>query len=700
MHRTIENLKKRHASTVETYDYRIQYLEESIVSEKRQNERLFRVLDELSEDISREVYGRRREVSLRLAILAKEEMISEKIRRWILRAQEKLIGEGTLEDDRWVTFRNVISSAHDILRTINAGPNDALSSAARLLSAEAAAASLRKELQLETDRRLFLEQQLTSLQGPIAEREELVKKGTNGKIRLLHMTLIPNFVQLRDSISPRALTDVTVQTVPIALQDSVTSISLEPYSTESRSEATQTCTEDVSSQDFYLDERDADEPCLPNVLVTEPSLTDIVDTVVALPQGNTPTATVENGIMSGLGDLNRAAGVISLQAYESQPAADPNLEPPVNGALEATEMTHQQTLYTAAEVPDPKHSLLLSGHFPQEDRFKAEQITDTLQLPHSESESTGAHHLSSYLKPGLALLLPKLSAAEHRYDEIQRQFNDCSMTLQEMKRLLLDSPEKPSFLPAVMERLYDYCEDSRVELEIRISDEERIIKGYQTLLSVPGALSDEIDEAETRRDIEAFVDGSDPAVHRAQDMMQRKLEDLQHDIASVKHALHESQTSPSEEDSKQGADGVSIPEPSSWTSWTGSFLSSSRSPSPAPSFGAVMTSPRLRHSSSSQRLQVRRDSYTNSHSPFNALGLRIPMPSSISTRPSRPSISHTPSRPGDMTRPRVISNAFNLGIRGGLPQARASSFSLNRNNRPSMQSNTPASSIDFSNEVE
>lgn len=268
----------------------------------------------------------------------------------------------------------------------------------------------------------------------------------------------------------------------------------------------------------------------------------------------------------------------------------------------------------------------------------------------------------------------------------KKQFQDCSLSLQEMKQDFMNLTEKPTHLLAILDRLFDFCEDSKVELEIRISDEERVIRGYQTLLSIPGALSDELDEVEVKRNIEDFVDGRDPAVRRAQETTQHKLEDLLHDIASVKQALHDHQFP-----APEGAKGFTLnrpaPEAASWTSWTGNLLSSSRSPSPAPSFGAVMTSPKLRRSSSSQHLQPLQDSSRNNDGLGSTLNLRLHMPFLTSPAPS--------SRQAERVRPRVISTAFGVGIRGGFAPSRAASFTLNRPNE-----NTTRPSIDYNNDVE
>ena len=102
-------------------------------------------------------------------------------------------------------------------------------------------------------------------------------------------------------------------------------------------------------------------------------------------------------------------------------------------------------------------------------------------------------------------------------------------------------------------------------------------------------------------------------------------------------------------------------------------LYSQRPSSPAPSFGAVMTSPRLRHSSSSQRI---RENHSDS-SLISGMGLRIPMPTSLQTKFDIPP---TPSSSFSRGTPRQF---FGLGLRGGLLHGRSSmTFNYDQSNIP------------------
>lgn len=316
--------------------------------------------------------------------------------------------------------------------------------------------------------------------------------------------------------------------------------------------------------------------------------------------------------------------------------------------------------------------------------------------------STKTTYLSTVTRPHP--LLNDLVRVTKRYDDLQCAFRDCHLALEALKAELRESPVLhfsahstdssviPSeILSAALGRLDDYTEDARVELEIRVGDEALLAKGYEALLSVPGAIdaaslssSDDQDtqnkrehtQLEVEQQISDFVSGADSAVRRARDTFTRKLEDVQHDIAVLKRAIHDptsftlpqphsihSHTTPSSLTSSlvspaplttelDNQPGSAASHSVGWTSW---IRSSSRSASPAPpthgpspTFGNIMTAPRLRHAPSSGSLQPasaspnpspvrsRRSSFFGlgvaapsepPPSPLAALELRVPMPS-------------------------------------------------------------------------
>ncbi|KAF8881486.1 hypothetical protein BD779DRAFT_1675431 [Infundibulicybe gibba] len=118
-------------------------------------------------------------------------------------------------------------------------------------------------------------------------------------------------------------------------------------------------------------------------------------------------------------------------------------------------------------------------------------------------------------------LIAQLAQTRHRYDDLKHTFET---------------------------RLSDYTEDARVELEIRIADEELLARGFETILSIPGALSHSStstgagddsppSQTEVEAQIEAFVSGAEPSVQRSLQTFTRKLTDVQHDIAALKRTI-------------------------------------------------------------------------------------------------------------------------------------------------------------------
>ena len=264
-------------------------------------------------------------------------------------------------------------------------------------------------------------------------------------------------------------------------------------------------------------------------------------------------------------------------------------------------------------------------------------------------------------------LLDALMKVTHRYDELQRAFRNCHLTLAKMKNdiapISLASQTGIPVIQNVLYRLDDFCEDAQVELEIRIADEERIAKGFETLLGVPGALADDNEKARIEYELEAFVDGTTPSVVKVSESFTTKLEDLQHDIAQVKRAFHASMETASEAPTCP-AHPKSSP---GWSSWTAPFISAlpSRSSSPPPTFGTVVTSPRRRREASalfSLSTRASSESSLSVSDPYAHMKLRIAMPSQASTilppQASSSGLRKTSSSPGIYL--------LGLGSRSGL----------------------------------
>jgi hypothetical protein len=213
-------------------------------------------------------------------------------------------------------------------------------------------------------------------------------------------------------------------------------------------------------------------------------------------------------------------------------------------------------------------------------------------------------------------------------------------------------------LQSAVERLHDYTEDARVELEIRVADGRVLSRGWETIVLLPGRGGGEGEgkggeeaeaEADVRRQIAAYVARDADA----QAGFQRKLDDVEHDIAVVKRAVY---APPSLEPTPPISHApVSPSHTEGWAAWLGGGSGRRTPPSPgghAPTFGSVMTSPRLRHSSSAARLAVKHAAQAD---PFESLGLRVPMPTYVPQQQRQ-------AQAAPAARQRTISGVYMLGL--------------------------------------
>lgn len=857
-------MRARHAATLSSYESRVHQFEDRLAGEKRQSERLRQALDELTEDISRESYGRRREIALRLALVGREEALLERLKRWLLRAQEELrkCTPSDPADILCARFDSLIRSAGSLVQAVSGNSNGSAltldeqqqtlspGSLARILSARSAVAALTSELQKETDKRLFLERHLAHLHPASLPPRVLVDKSISAHLSVNgngldngHDGHDHQHVQKKPPISPESSALPIRLAIHNAGAGSGRSPEVPPYQGETfnvHGVGTHHSLEDLSTSTSTTSAPDEYEvlvapysaslikPCTLTLSVDDPGVSPINDGSLAeqtapqrkaedpeddstesthdlaakdekdLPQPSnsqldpetTPPQSLEvdehapqvtpdsdartedepeehkivtmaleddqrhlrpsDGSISQPADPAPSNDLITPQTIDINLIAqnkfdlEDNVEPaelPVtmvsvqetSTSLEPDDGPSEKAMNSSIpENPDSKVSVPIDvsgrdlgifsyenassknkvqfsnntrldtlhpttqgngtpkGHSPltplQMDRYKGQVPFPVAHSPERFTDDIAiAEDRPNHSDSALSSLILGLNETVHRYDDLQRSFRDCHISLQHLKETSRSLPQNPAFYQVAIERLDDYCEDARVELEIRIADEERIARGYETILSVKGALSGEVDEAGMRSKIEDFIEGIDPTVRKAVNSLKHKLDDLQHDIASVKQAIHDPASLHAPQEARE------VPESprrtsSSWAAWTGSILSASRSPSPAPpaTFGTVMTSPRLRHSSSFVR---NRSDSNPSQNPLASLGLRIAMPSQLQTVPAPVNPIH---RGGP--RPRVSSNMFGLGIGGGLlPGSRrtsmANAITVTSKVQPSMSAN-------------
>ncbi|KAI0672763.1 hypothetical protein C8Q78DRAFT_1186771 [Trametes maxima] len=717
LQKAMDALKARHTATLATINAELAQLQNSLEHERSESERLRFALDELTEDIAREAFGRRREVSLRLAFLGREENLAESLRRWTRRARESLerssgdTGDGEL--DAMVlreVFARAVLDAEGLLELLNGQPSmegkSPGGSIARLILAQDAVSALTHELQEETVRRLKTERKLARLETPdhpeIPAQQDnklLVQpiphraRGGNPEETLL-ADATPSSAP--DASTPEILKNDSAPEVSTSPGPSVEEImivppldtSLQLPTMELPSDPTNaipTSVEGSSQPDTSLDNTH-DSPSAPTSTTIDQLLPNEVTTGVAEPTAvsaimETPSAPAVDEVPS-----------IQLPPVEapSEPTPEPKPTPdppvPVSFPKDAAERSHVPQAFpslVAIRVGTPRE---LRAAVPPPLQLDTVDGLELSPLPiRPASPSAGNGDSSSFLVANLARV-------KHRYDSVQRGFRDCHLALKGLQKTLaeLSAPSSgpPSDMHALLrkavDRLGDFNEDPRVELEIRIADEERVASGYEALLSIPGALShsddaEKVDEGEMLKEVGAFIDGTDRTVAKAMQSFSQKLDDLEHDTASIKRTLHELALAPSEE--SLSATVSSARASPSWSAWTPSFLSPPRSSSPAPpTFGSVMTSPRLRHSSSFSH--PRESSAESPTDPLAGLGLRIAVPTPIRS-PAQGGLSPVSGgtqRAGP--RQRTTSGMFMLGL-GMRSTSFGSNLSLHTSASPS-----------------
>ncbi|EIW60406.1 uncharacterized protein TRAVEDRAFT_119887 [Trametes versicolor FP-101664 SS1] len=694
LQKAMDALRSRHSTTLHTLNAEIAHLQHALEHQRAETDRLRSALDDLTEDIAREAFGRRREVSLRLAFLGREENLAESLRRWIRRARESLdraaggSDSGELDADVLKeAFSRAMLDAEGLLEMLNSQPltegdKSPSGSVARLILAQDTVSSLTHELQEETVRRLRTERKLARLETP-DHPEDVLAPGTKPLAHPVphHASAGKAEISLLEQNSPPSALDVT----PAGPSQAVVA-------------------EDILSPGVSIDEI----VIVPSLDSSEPQASDHLShpsprTSVADDESHTVDALSDNtqsDIQAPVPTASHTFQSSDIDAAETPMAAAPSSPTPelvvahsdtlpvsFPSDAEIVDATTDPGLPTLApSFPHASVERISKPSAPSNVTPEASQGNSRAAVPMPlQLDATDGSALSplpcSPVSPAVSAetskestLLANLSKVKHRYDNVQRGFRDCHLALKELKKSLaeLSSPataasaDMHTLLRKAVERLDDYNEDARVELEIRIADDERVSSGYEALLSIPGALahadgSENVNSSEMLREVAAFVNGTDRAVEKATQSFTQKLDDLEHDIASIKRTLHELALSSSEESSLSATSPSSRPSASpKWAGWAPSFLSPPRSTSPAPTFGSVMTSPRLRHSSSFTR--PRESPVDSPTDPLANLGLRIavPVPVRSLTYGGLSPGSGGPQRAGP--RQRTTSGMFMLGL--------------------------------------
>jgi hypothetical protein len=290
--------------------------------------------------------------------------------------------------------------------------------------------------------------------------------------------------------------------------------------------------------------------------------------------------------------------------------------------------------------------------------------------------STSQDRVASVPEP-IQIRLDSLESVKSRYDTLQRAFRDCHRALDGLKAELRTSMPLPSptdhvrpsrarrlsnwltgsrpssptlgtssnaphsnnsrnetvVLNTAVQRLDDFCEDARVELEILVADEARIANGYEALLSLSSAATP-LDE-KLLQEIDQFIDGSAASVVKAKSTFERKMGDLEHDISIIKRILHAQVIDGAESavDDEQTEMTSGHPLGGNRGGWTSSLsltnpasIPPSKSMPSPPTFGSVMTTARGAIPHSPSLASLRSATPASPVSPFESMGLRISMP--------------------------------------------------------------------------
>ena len=587
----------------------------------------------------------------------------EGLRRWVRRGDEALTRLRALKDassDTHTTeFDALLGMAQDariLLESLEEGAFDegsALSlssSRARAFLIDNGLDGLLDELRVENERRVMLEKKIASLR-----LDEALANGT-GSAR--------KDGQEPDDDEPPKVPEKSHRPIPLPPTTTAPTVLDQ--------DATKVDRASNGSADHSLSQlRDKESSLVPVVLEAETLDVESPDQSNIPSDPPSPTLSPHSELASSP-KIDLDAIPLSDNVDNSQHLTDPTtvdaITPPSSTSIFETDADEQVAYGTSVveDAPSTSTPILSAVEDCPDDPSTPTVLETTVQPPPSEDPPSQTQHPISFpsapvivipeRNPSPHPLLADLARVSKRYDDLQRAFRDCHLALEGLKVSLTSSELHPStpipvdILEAALGRLDDYTEDARVELEIRVSDEALLAKGYEALLCVPGAMaaasiptreagddgsnSDERTpiRSEVEKQIEEFVLGDDRVVRKARETFTRKLEDVQHDIASLKRAIYDPDSlllplsasssssssahfqnlTPSGSTSNLNLAATSKPDSANggggWTSWIRGSPSRPSSPAPpsmgpAPTFGNIMTSPRLRHTPSTGNFQ-------------------------------------------------------------------------------------------------
>ncbi|KXN84841.1 hypothetical protein AN958_12067 [Leucoagaricus sp. SymC.cos] len=815
---SLSTLTTRHSSTLSSLTSHIHTLTRSLNTLHSHNARLLSAVDDLGNEVLKESFGRRQEVRMRIRLVGREERVLESLRRWLRRAEERLVKIGSDEEREVVT--EMIQDAKILIDNLDSPLENqepglpftapVSGSLARLITIQSAVNDLVQDLQAEQTCRIAAERMVVHQEVGGVTQEELSlppMKNAPLKAETEKVCSTPRFligsahdhdVQLDGLLSrPEEATDLPTMTTTIngdaipLLQSSTPTIQVTPPPSSSSileptPETTDAATNDVDevvevgtpksqsedshavfeNEDGQLNqerEETARNTRGPEHGVEAPPSTEN-ESLSQVDLGTDEMEAVDESVEeTGVNDLATVPSPTMIAQPQPQP------QPPVPILSLSPPSSSPPLPHAQPPLPPEKvETASAEVNLPVEDVPEANEGTEGVGVISDTSADDSApiqpppmdvQPRPRVLVPVLSLsspssspqppprppppphpLLQELSKARNRYDQIQRAFHACHIALEGLKSSLpcttsssthqyprYPTNATPSSIPndvlsAITQRLDDYTEDARVELEICISDEEVLARGYEALLFLPGALpstassstpsshSNKVSEsdieslAEVESQIRAFVDGTDPTISHALASFRRKLEDIEHDVIIVKKAMHDPDSLFTSTQSVPLPTSTSAPSPSSaethdpdsstpstsgggWTSWIRTPIPrpstptpSSSTSGPAPTFGSIMTSrarsTAIRRTASAFGLAESSSPYLTSSDLAASLGLKVPMPDftfALTRSNGVPQPEDVPGSGGSSTPGLGLGG---LGIAPGAPRSRTISTSM------------------------
>jgi len=558
----MRSLKSRHATTVSTLETMVSVEADGREREAREVERLRGALDELAGEIAKEGFGRRREVALRLAMLEREERLKGLLAGWVRKFRE--------QSSRF----SEATAGSELARLLE----DALFQAETLVE-RIDAVSTRKPQTDSSDGSLRISIALLEVKDILAR----LGQETLRKLQL-EKQLAARVKEQAPEPQPQLQPQFALEVAQNASLEIDTASSPEPEKTHVSSKAKTQKEPDSTPRSLTppVEDSISSESVVEGVLPPEPQPTE-EPAPVAIPVAQVGSIPV---------DSTSQDHVVSVPEHIQSRL----------GSLESVKSRYD----TLQRVFRDCHRAL--------DGLKGELRTSMpLPSPTDHVKPSRARRLSNWLT-GSRPSSPTFGASSNAPHPD-------------------NSRKETVILNTAVQRLDDFCEDARVELEILVADEARIANGYEALLSLSPAAAPLDDKF--LQEIDEFIDGTAASVVKAKSTFERKLDDLEHDIAIIKRTLHTLVIDAAESavDGEQMETTSGYPSGGNLGGWTSNLSLAnpasnlpSRSISSPQTIESVMTTARgpIPHSPSLASLHSA--TLMSPVSPFESIGLRIPMP--------------------------------------------------------------------------